>query len=104
VSGAWLCTGDANLRDSETQRRVGQHARLFSSVDAVHVPHHGSPHNLDGQAVRWLQSLSANNSVKWVISSGKNQWRYPHHAVEAACGKLYGTREASCHWSDVVRF
>jgi hypothetical protein len=103
ASGGWLCTGDANLREAETQRRLGQHARLFAGVDAVHVPHHGSPHNLDAQAAQWLQSLSP-RSFTWVVSSGKNQWRYPHHSVESACQKLCGPREASCDWNDVIPF
>ncbi len=104
AAGGWLCTGDANLRNAETQRRLGQHARLLAGIDAIHVPHHGSPHNLDDQAVLWLQGLSPKNSVKWVVSSGKNQWSYPHQTVEAACGMLDGPREASCHWRDVVPF
>jgi hypothetical protein len=102
--GGWLCTGDADLTAVETQQRLQRHRSLFASVDAVHVPHHGSPHNLDASAVRFIHGLTSTGAVRWIVSSGKNQWKYPHRAVQAACGQLEGPVLASCRSSDIIRF
>jgi len=105
--GGWLCTGDANLKTEECLALLQRHgARDFGSVDAIHVPHHGSPHNFDAATAGFLTRLAGGRSLKWVISSGKNQWNYPAQAVEAACLK-HGVLEkvlASSRWSDMLRF
>lgn len=102
--GGWLCTGDADLTSVEVQARLRQHVSLFRRVNAVHVPHHGSPHNCDANAVAFLRALTGNRPLRWVVSSGKNQWNYPSKAVEAACGTLHGPRQTSSDWSDIVCF
>ena len=101
----WLCTGDADLTSAEVQSRIQQHgAPLFPRVDAIHVPHHGSPHNCNAQAVAFLGALAGNRRFHWVVSSGKNRWKYPSRSVEAACGPLNGPIQASSLWSDMYRF
>ena len=85
--GGWLCTGDANLKDSTNLQLVKQTGgRLLQNTDAIQVPHHGSGKNLDDQSVLFLEGLS-HNLVRWFVSTGKNQWKYPTKKVADACQK-----------------
>lgn len=84
--GGWLCTGDADLRGADARARLRRvDAELRGRVDAVHVPHHGSPHNLDAPAAADIAAVFAGGVVKWIAMSGKNQWEYPSGSVVAAC-------------------
>ncbi len=90
----WLCTGDADLTSPETRAALqAQGGPWFRDVDAVHVPHHGSPHNLDRSAASFVSALAGGRRLTWVVSSGKNRWEYPHQAVLDACNALGCVRE-----------
>jgi len=103
-SAGWLCTGDVNLTDSFVQASLRQHGvRWFPSVDAVHVPHHGSPKNLNSAAASFLQGLVGATQLNWVVSSGKNRWNYPS-AIRPILRPHLVETTASSEWSNVLRF
>jgi hypothetical protein len=105
--GGWVCTGDADLSSSETRRLVRTYGAAFlPRVDAIQVPHHGSPKNFDTHAAGDLLALTRKPSLRWVISSGRNKWNYPSASVRAACtahGSIFETTPSSA-WKDVRCF
>jgi hypothetical protein len=105
--GGWVCTGDADLSSAETRRLVRTYgANFLQRVDAIQVPHHGSPKNFDTHAVGDLLELTRKPSLQWIVSSGRNKWNYPSASVRAAClahGSIVETTPSSA-WKDVRRF
>ena len=105
--GGWVCTGDADLSSSETRGLVRTYgANFLPRVDAIQVPHHGSPKNFDTHAADDLLALTRKPSLRWIVSSGRNKWNYPSASVRAACtarGSIVETTPSSA-WKDVRHF
>jgi beta-lactamase superfamily II metal-dependent hydrolase len=83
-TGGWLCTGDADLRSPEVQAELHKLRSDLKAVDAIAVPHHGSSKNFDALVAAQLAGMVSPN-LRWVVSSGKNKWKYPASSVVAAC-------------------
>lgn len=100
-----LCTGDADLRCDVVLSELERHRTKMREVDAIVVPHHGSPHNIDLVTARRLMSL-CRQPVTWVIPTGKNRWGYPSKSVEDICRATGRTIRvgSSLRCQDVVCF
>jgi hypothetical protein len=103
--GGWLCTGDADLTSSEIHNECRRLGAFFAGVDAGADPHHGSPKNFDQRAAALMMSL-AGNRLTWVISSGRNKWKYPDPNVVAACRATGTVIQTNCatSWSQLMSF
>lgn len=101
----WLCTGDANLDSPEVQRLLHPFTAKLQYLDAVHLPHHGSPKNFSVQAATFLDRKSQTR-IHWIASSGRNKWKYPHIQVvnAASASGRYSGLWTDSNWSAVLAF